>query len=76
MARPSRISITPAITGWDTSVNDMFASIYDQPFPVRVVADLATLTSTYSAALYDQCLAATSDTSTLYISNGTTWNAV
>ena len=77
MARPQRLPIVTGITSWNTTVDDMFRAIFDQPFPVVVRADVATLTTDFPPAQYDQCLAAvTSPSTALYISDGSAWNAV
>jgi hypothetical protein len=73
MARPERNNIDSGIAAWDGDVDRNFDIILNSPFPIVAVADLATLTSTFAASSYDDCLALTEDDSRLYISNGTTW---
>lgn len=74
MARPQRISISPGVTGWDTDVDDNFGAVFDQPFAIVRAADVATLTSTFSAAQYEHCLAIVEGPPVLHmVSDGTNW---
>ena len=73
MARPVRDNIASGEAAWDGSVDSNFSIITESPFPIVTVADLSTLTSTFAAASYDDCLAITEDDSRVYISNGSTW---
>ncbi len=73
MARPTRNVIASGEAAWDGETDSNFSLMTESPFPIITVADLATLTSTFAAASYDDCLAITEDDSRLYISNGSTW---
>ena len=76
MPRPSLTPLVSGQAGWDATVNDNNDALTTRPFPVPVVADLATLNTTYAPADYEWCLVVTIGDGTLRMSDGTTWNAV
>jgi len=73
MSRPERQAIGSLAEAWDGPTDANFQAIFDAPTPVFQVADLSTLTSTYTASSYDDCMAITADTHEIYVSNGSTW---
>jgi hypothetical protein len=72
MARPAVTEIEHGQQSWDSDVNDNFAVLVDGPFPIYEVATVTALLAVNPAS-YDRCLVVTTDTSELWISDGTDW---
>lgn len=75
MARPS-IDPTTLVNGqegWDAVLRDIVNALTQEPLPVAQYANLAALPD---AALYDRCMATTSDDDALYWSVGGAWKEV
>lgn len=70
MAKPAITPIDSAVEAWDQAINDALDVLSDGPIPIKEYADAASLPT---ASSYDECLAFTSDTKTLWKSNGTVW---
>ena len=70
MPRPSLTTITSGLFAWDTSVDANFDLFALTPAPIAEFANFAALPT---ASSYDDCIAITFDTHTLYISDGTNW---
>lgn len=79
MTRPTRLTVSNGESAWDSKVNTNFQNILDKPFPLpRHTGDESDLESTFPAANYDQCwiwVDHSTDGWTIYISDGTDWNA-
>ena len=74
MARPTLRLMASGIAAWDADADANFNSITGGPFPMYIAADLATLTSGFAPASYDNCLALADPADpVLYISDGTDW---
>jgi hypothetical protein len=73
MARPTRQTLDSQLQAWDAVVNANFQILMDAPTPIFQVANESTLTSSYSASQYEDCVAITADTHHIYVSNGTAW---
>lgn len=74
MARPSLPAISSGVAGWDATVDDNFDALTQRPIPLAVVPDFATLTVTFPAGLYEDCVAiVTGPPKALFSSDGTNW---
>ena len=73
MARPAVSPVEHGTESWDTTINDNSDIMLDGPFPIKEVANIAALPA---AASFDRCLVATTDSSTLWISDGAVWKAI
>ena len=73
MARPTIPTITAGQEGWDALINDIITALTQTPLPVAEYADSASFPA---ASSYDRCIVVATDTSKLYISNGSTWELV
>lgn len=72
MTRPAFTDLTQGLEAWAAWINDMKDAMVDAPFPIKEYADFATLAAV-SASSYDRCLAVTTDTGELWLSDGTAW---
>ena len=74
MVRPTLNTIPSGTSNWDGAVNDNFSNLHTTPLPPAQVADVATLVSTFSAGLYEDCLVVvTGPAKAIYSSDGTNW---
>lgn len=71
MARPTRRVIASGIAAWDADSDSNFDKITGAPFPMFQVTAPDDETDLPAASSYQGCFALVD--STLYISNGTTW---
>ncbi len=70
MARPTYNIVIHGQQSWDADLNDNFTVLGSQSIPIPEYANFGSLPN---AALNDRCLAATTDTNSLYFSDGTNW---
>lgn len=70
MSRPALTDVTSGQQGWDTTLNDDIAILRDGPLPIVEYANSGALPA---AGSNDRCLAITTDTGTIYYSDGTNW---
>ena len=73
MSRPIEDVIDSGVEGWDASMNDNFALIFDSPIPVKQFASVAALPA---AGNFDDCVAVVIEAGKKrqwYISDGTNW---
>ena len=74
MSRPVLPSIQSGTAGWDGELNDIIKAIVERPFPGATVLDVATLTTSFDPALYENCtVVVQSPTRAVYTSDGTNW---
>jgi hypothetical protein len=71
MSRPTRRTIAAGIAAWDADTDENFDNLTSTPFPMFQVVAPDDETDLPAASLYDDCFALVD--STLYISNGATW---
>ena len=70
MSRPALTDVTAGQQGWDATVNDNIAILRDGPLPIVEFANEGALPA---AGSNDRCLALTTDTGTLWLSDGAVW---
>lgn len=73
MARPSFTDLTQGLESWDAWLNDFKDALVNAPLPVAIYADFSSLPA---AASYDQCVAITTDTKELWLSDGSAWRSI
>lgn len=74
MTRPTISDLEQGLESWAAFINDTLkAALVEAPFPIMEYADYSSLPT---AGSYDRCLAVTTDTSELWISDGTNWRLV
>ena len=71
MARPTRRTIASGIAAWDADTDENFDNVTGKPLALFQVVAPDDETDLPAATAYDDCFALVD--STLYISNGTTW---
>ncbi len=74
MTRPTVPTLAAGTAGWDTFLNDLKSLIFNKPFAIYTVVDVATLTAAFTPNLFEDCLALVqTPTRALYVSDSTAW---
>ena len=73
MPRPIIPPIASGVAGWDAALNDIILTLTEKPYPLAVVADVATLYTDFPPGLFEDCVAIVQSPRGTYTSDGTNW---